>query len=80
MKKQWKFGRKMRGSGYRKRSAKTSKTMLPCRRGAFLPKLASFKKIHENDGKTVPKGTSKIMFFGAKWRHGPPRFDLSSDY
>ena len=54
--------------------------MLPCRRGAFLPKLASFKKIHENDGKTVPKGTSKIMFFGAKWRHGPPRFDLSSDY
>ena len=32
----------------RKRSAKTSKTMLPCRRGALLAKSASFKKVPED--------------------------------
>ena len=33
----------------------------------------------QNDEKTMPKGTSKVMFFDPKWRHGPPRFDVSSD-
>ena len=28
----------------------------------------------------MPKGTSKVMFFCSKWRHGPPMFDLSSDF
>ena len=32
----------------RKRSANTSKNMLPCRRGALLSKSAGFKKIPEN--------------------------------
>jgi hypothetical protein len=32
----------------RKRSAKTSQSMLPCRRGALLAKSASFKKIPED--------------------------------
>ena len=59
----------MRGSGYPKTSESVE-----------LSAISWFLGIHENDGETVPKGTSKIMFFGAKWRHGPPRFDLSSDY
>ena len=37
----------------------------------------SFKK---TDEKTIPKGISKVMFLGPKWRHGPPRFDLSYDF
>ena len=36
--------------------------------------------LHKNDEKTMPKGTSTVMFFVPKWRHGPPRFDLSSDF
>ena len=36
--------------------------------------ILGHSKKHE---KTIPKGTSKVMFFGSKWRHGPPRFDLS---
>ena len=27
----------------------------------------------------MPKGTSKVMFRGPKWGHGPPMFDLSFD-
>ena len=38
-----------------------------------------FLVIPKNNAKTMPKGTSKGMFFVPKWRHGPPRFDLSSD-
>jgi hypothetical protein len=30
--------------------------------------------------KTMPKGISKVMFLGPKWRHGLPRFDLSFDF
>ena len=26
------------------------------------------------------KGTSKVMSWAPKWRHGPPRFDSSSDF
>ena len=33
----------------------------------------------EKNWKKDAKGTSKVMFGGPKWRHGPPRFDLSSD-
>ena len=46
----------------RKRGVKTSKTMLPCGRGALLAKATSFKKIpedvqinHEIDAKNTPK-------------------------
>ena len=39
-----------------------------------------FLVIPKNDEKTMPKGTSKVMFWGSKWRHGPPSFDLSSDF
>ena len=28
----------------------------------------------------MPKLISKVMFLGSKWRHGRPRFDLSSDF
>ena len=28
----------------------------------------------------MPKGTSKVMFWGLKWRHGLPSIDLSSDF
>ena len=28
--------------------------------------------IHTNYEKTIPKGTSKVMFLGPKWRHGLP--------
>ena len=34
----------------------------------------------KKDKKTMPKGILKVMFFGSKWRHGPPMFDLSSDF
>jgi hypothetical protein len=34
----------------------------------------------KNNEKTIPKGTSKVMFLDPKWRHGPPRFDLSFDF
>ena len=36
-----------------------------------------FQVIQKNNEKTIPKGTSKVMFFDPKWRHGRPRFDLS---
>ena len=35
---------------------------------------------HENDEKTMPKGTSEDMTFEFKWWHGFPRFDLSFDF
>ena len=51
-----------------KRSVKTSKTMLPCRRGALLAKSASFKKIpedfqikHEVYAKINPKTLEKTI-------------------
>ena len=34
----------------------------------------------KNDEKTIPKGTSTVMFWGPKWRHGRPRFDVSFDF
>ena len=34
----------------------------------------------KNNEKTMPKGISKVMFFDAKLRHGPSRFDLSFDF
>ena len=34
----------------------------------------------QNIEKTMPKGTSKVMFWGPKWGHGPPSFGLSSDF
>ena len=30
--------------------------------------------------KKRPNGTSKVMFWVPKWRHGLPKFDLSSDF
>jgi hypothetical protein len=52
----------------RKQSAKTSKTMLPCRRGALLAKSASFKNIpedieikHEIHTKIYPKAIQKTI-------------------
>ena len=44
-----------------------------------LSSISWFWVIHKNNEKTMPKGSSKIMFFWSKWRHGSPRFDLSSD-
>ena len=68
MEKQWKVDRKMRGF----REPKSSESVEPS-------SISWFLDIHENNEKTMPKGTSKIMFFWSKWRQGPPRFDLSSD-
>ena len=39
-----------------------------------------FLFIHPNNEKTMPKGTSKVLFFVPKWRHGPPSSDLLSDF
>ena len=39
-----------------------------------------FLAIPKIDEKTMPKGTSKVMFWDPKWRHEPPRFDLSSGF
>ena len=37
--------------------------------------------LHKNNEKTMPKGTSKVMFLGIQnGKHGPPSFDLSSDF
>ena len=39
-----------------------------------------FWVIPKDDEKDMPQGTSQVMFLDPKWRHGPPRFDLSSDF
>ena len=36
--------------------------------------------IPQNDEKTIPNWISKAMFLDPKWRHEPPRFDLSFDF
>jgi hypothetical protein len=59
----------------RKRSVKTSKTMLPCRRGALLAKSACFKKTpddipikHANDIQIHPKTINKpVQNVSQKW-------------
>ena len=69
MQKQWNIYRKIDGFWWSQTFEKYWKTY-----------FYWFSVIHKNNLKTMPKGTSQVVFLDPKWRHGRPRFDLSSDF